>query len=73
MALSTPDGSRYKNFGLDKTPVFASNLVFHEQTKKIDKYCHFVHEKIQLGLIFPGYVKIRERLGDIFTKSLSGD
>ena len=34
---------------------------------------HFVHEKIQLGLISTGYVKIGEQLGDIFTKPLNGD
>ena len=34
---------------------------------------HFVHEKIQLGLISTGYVKTGEQLGDIFTKTPSGD
>ena len=37
------------------------------------KDCHFVREKIQLGLISIKYVKIGEQLGDIFTKALNGD
>ena len=36
----------------------ASNPVFHERTKHIEIDCHFICEKIQLGLISTGYVKI---------------
>ena len=48
-------------------------LLSFTRTKHIEIDCHFVREKIQLGLISTRYVKTREQLGVIFTKALCGN
>jgi hypothetical protein len=48
----------------------AANPVFHERTKHIDIDCHFIREKIQLGLIKTLHVSSQNQLANIFTKAL---
>ena len=50
----------------------SSNLVFHERTKHIEVYYHFIIEKIASGCMTNSFVNSNEQLADIFTKSLRG-
>ena len=56
-----------------RLPFILRLILFFMNELNTEKDCHFVREKIQLGLISPRYVKTREQLGNIFTKALNGD
>lgn len=47
------------------------NPVFHARSKHIDLNCHYVREKVSLGLLHTRHVSIKMQLAGIFTKPLS--
>ena len=48
------------------------NSTFHEHTKHIDIDCHYIRDKVMLGVISTPHVASSHQLADIFTKSLVG-
>ena len=48
----------------------AENPIFHAQTKHIDARHHWVHEKVEDGIIELEYIPTADQTTDIFTKPL---
>jgi hypothetical protein len=47
------------------------NLVFHEKSKHIEIWYHYIHDMVQRGVVKLQYVVTNEQVADVLTKPLS--
>jgi len=48
----------------------ASNPMYHEQSKHIELWLHFIREKIRAGTVETIYIQTHDQIADILTKPL---